>query len=111
MLPVIPFPLPRLPVMPPLRLPVLSGMVSSVEMVASVEMGPFPSSMPEVVEGSVSMVVGIEVVSVGSVVTVGIVVGVVAGLELRQPQPASENRVRTSMAAIIKNFFICIPPF
>ena len=45
---------------------------------------------------------------VGAVVTVGMVVGVVAGLELRQPQPAMAERVRTSTVIRIIAFFIFV---
>ena len=109
MLPVMPFPLPVPPIMPPVRLLALPDSVSSVDMVSSVERGPLPSSIVGLTEGSVAMVVGAVVASVvGAVVTVGRVVGsdVLAGLEFRQPQPASMERVRTSTVMRMHTFFI-----
>ena len=105
-LPEVPLPLPVPPTIPPLRLLALPEAVSSVDAVLSVERGPLPSGMVLSVEGCVAMVVGTVVVSVGAVVTVGMVVGVVAGLEFRQPQAARVNRVRTSTDAKIQTFFI-----
>ena len=60
------------------------------------------------VVGSVWTVVGMVVASVvGAVVTVGRVVGIVvaAGFELRQPQPAITDRVRTSTVMRMPVFF------
>ena len=98
-----------LPVMPSSLMPgMVLALVLSVAVVESVERGPLPSGMVASVVGSVAMVVGMVAASVvGAVVTAGMVVGVVtAGLELRQPQPAITQRVRTSSVMRIIAFFI-----
>ena len=95
-----------LPVMP---LP--SGIIRVSAFVCSVDRGPLPSGRVLSVEGTVAIVVGTVVLSVvGTVVgmVVGIVVGAVvaAGLEFRQPQPTSKERVRTRTVRNVNVFFI-----
>ena len=109
MLPVMPLPLPG---MVPVRPRAFAEPVSSVAEVASVERGPLPSSMVGDTEGSVAMVVGTVVVSVGMVATVGMVVGSVvgAGFEFLQPQPVMAARVRTRRTAMEMVRFIRLPP-
>lgn len=106
-LPVVPFPLPLPPIIPLLLLLALLEPVSSVAVVVSVERGPLPSWMVgETVDCVVSVVDAVVAWVVG--VVVGMVVGTVVatGLELRQPQPASTDKVRTNTVMRMNVFFI-----